>query len=82
MSTDIATGASARFFLLDCMRRKLARIRAARAYRKQARELLTLDARLLADIGINRSQAEFLAQQPYRGEWSGRHSVRRPVEGG
>jgi hypothetical protein len=62
------------------MRRKLGRMRASRAHRKQIRTFLTLDARLLADIGIDRLPAAFLAQLRCSSERSGRLLMGKSVQ--
>jgi uncharacterized protein YjiS (DUF1127 family) len=50
--------------------RAAAWIRSYRQHRRQMRELQAMDAHMLADLGITRSQVEYLAQQPYAGDWS------------
>ena len=50
---------------------------ARRHHREGIRQLLAMDAHLLDDIGITRAQAEYLAQQPYAGDWSGTLFPRR-----
>jgi uncharacterized protein YjiS (DUF1127 family) len=51
--------------------RAAAWMRAARHHRRQMRQLQAMDGHLLADLGITRAQAEYLAQQPYAGDWTG-----------
>jgi uncharacterized protein YjiS (DUF1127 family) len=45
-------------------------LRARSQRKREMRELLSLDSRMLADIGMNRAQAEYMATQPYAGHWS------------
>ena len=46
-------------------------LEARRHHRREMRQLQAMDAHMLADLGITRAQAEYLAQQPYAGDWSG-----------
>ena len=52
-------------------------IEGRRHHRDGMRQLRAMDAHLLDDIGITRAQAEYLAQQPYAGDWSGALFPRR-----
>jgi uncharacterized protein YjiS (DUF1127 family) len=45
-------------------------LRARSQRNREMRELLALDSRMLTDIGIDRAQAEYMATQPYAGDWS------------
>lgn len=44
-------------------------MKAYRHQRHEIRQLQAMDAHLLADLGITRAQVEYLAQQPYAGDW-------------
>ena len=57
--------------------RAIAWMQARRHHRGQMRQLQAMDAHMLADLGITRAQAEYLAQQPYVGDWSGALFPRR-----
>ena len=52
-------------------------IEGRRHHRDGMRQLRAMDAHLLDDIGITRAQVEYLAQQPYAGDWSGTLFPRR-----
>jgi len=52
-------------------------MRAARHHRRQMRQLQAMDGHLLTDLGITREQVEYLAQQPYAGDWTGALFPRR-----
>ena len=43
----------------------VATLRAWRRRQRERAELVGLDARMLADIGLSRSEAEFLANKPF-----------------
>jgi len=57
--------------------RAAAWMQARRHHRGQMRQLRAMDAHMLDDLGITRAQAEYLAQQPYAGDWSGALFARR-----
>jgi uncharacterized protein YjiS (DUF1127 family) len=51
---------------------------ARRHHREAMRQLRAMDAHRLDDIGITRAHVEYLALQPYAGDWSGALFPRRP----
>ena len=79
ITNDIA--ATGREGAAKSRRHLVARLRAwmeaRRRHREDMRELLAMDRHMLTDIGITRAQVEYLAQQPYAGDWSGALFPRR-----
>ena len=61
----------------NLLARATAWVRAQQHHQREMRQLQAMDAHMLADLGITRTQAEFLAQQPYAGDWSGALFPRR-----
>jgi uncharacterized protein YjiS (DUF1127 family) len=57
--------------------RAAAWMRAYRHHRREIRQLQAMDGHLLADLGITRAQVEYLAQQPFAGDWGAASLQRR-----
>ena len=77
MSLEFTSAGAPAALRPNLIARAAAWLQARRHHRREMRQLRAMDAHMLADLGITRAQAEYLAQQPYAGDWSGALFPRR-----